>query len=159
MGLLLGGIVVVAPIWWFFGVAAAVKAAVAVAIVMVVLSLITAISSAGDERKKEEARRQEAEAEAARAIVRAKWEARRQELLETAIRAWGEETALRLRAREVKLGDTEDMVRFAFGEPEAIDEKVLKTKTKRTFKYQALGGRGYAVKIHLDDGEVVGWEK
>ena len=102
---------------------------------------------------------EEAEAEAARAIVRAKWEARRQELLETAIRAWGEETALRLRAREAKLGDTEDMVRFAFGEPEAIDEKVLKTKTKRTFKYQALGGRGYAVKIHLDDGEVVGWEK
>jgi len=39
-----------------------------------------------------------------------------------------------------------------------IDEKVLKSKTKQTWKYQPTGVNRYALRIHLDDEIVVGWD-
>ncbi len=44
------------------------------------------------------------------------------------------------------------------GQPVAVDEKVLKTKTKRTFKYRPVGVNRYALRVYLDDDQVVGWE-
>jgi hypothetical protein len=46
----------------------------------------------------------------------------------------------------------------AMGHPDAVDEKVLKTKVTHIFKYSP-GARGsYRLKVKLDDGEVVGWD-
>jgi len=56
-------------------------------------------------------------------------------------------------------GQTAEQVIDAIGEPKDIDEKVLKTKTKQTWKYFPSGRRRYGLRITLDDGIVVGWDK
>lgn len=47
----------------------------------------------------------------------------------------------------------------SLGMPLDVDQKVLKTKTKEIWKYKATGKNRYALKITIEDGEVVGWDK
>ena len=47
----------------------------------------------------------------------------------------------------------------SLGKPLDIDQKVLKTKTKEVWKYNETGKNRYALKITLENGEVVGWDK
>ncbi|UYG01260.1 hypothetical protein [Halomonas sp. GD1P12] len=56
-------------------------------------------------------------------------------------------------------GQSESQLRDSLGQPEAIDTKVLKTKTKEVWKYYPIGRRSYGLRITLDDGKVVGWDK
>lgn len=85
----------------------------------------------------------------------AAWKANR---LAEADPSWGSEVAERLVAKELWVGETEEQVIFSFGNPAAVEESVLKTKTKRVFKY-APQSRGFGLKIRFDDGKVVGWDR
>ncbi len=91
------------------------------------------------------------EREDAAALVRIK---RRQRLIEK----YGPQRGAELADGVIAQGMTEEMVIDALGQPLDVDEKVLKTKTKRTLKYNQLTARTYGVKVFLDDGVVVGWD-
>jgi hypothetical protein len=56
-------------------------------------------------------------------------------------------------------GQTAEQVKDSVGEPEAIDEKVLKTKKKEVWKYGYEGGNRYNLRVTLDNDAVVGWDK
>ncbi|ARV08189.1 DUF2845 domain-containing protein [Winogradskyella sp. PC-19] len=47
----------------------------------------------------------------------------------------------------------------ALGKPEQISEQVLKTRKKEIWKYQKTGTNRYALKITIEDGKVIGWDK
>lgn len=65
----------------------------------------------------------------------------------------------RLMAGEFWQGQTTRQLRDSLGDPLDVDEKVLKSKTKHTWKYQSIGKNRYALKIFIEDGEVVGWDQ
>ena len=65
----------------------------------------------------------------------------------------------KLMQRKLWQGQTAEQVIDAIGEPKDIDEKVLKTKIKQTWKYFPSGRRRYGLRVTLDDGIVVGWDK
>ncbi len=82
----------------------------------------------------------------------------RQRRWENLVARFGEQNARRIVDRDLWVGATTEMVLEMFGPPSDVSEKVLKTKTKRVYRYDAFGGpRG--LKIKLDNDEVVGWEK
>tara|TARA_R110002072_G_scaffold929_1_gene7440 strand:+ start:3024 stop:3344 length:321 start_codon:yes stop_codon:yes gene_type:complete len=56
-------------------------------------------------------------------------------------------------------GQTKSELIDSLGKPENINEQVLKTKTKETYKYNKEGSNRYKLKIHLEDDIVVGWDK
>lgn len=56
-------------------------------------------------------------------------------------------------------GQTEGQLLDSLGHPLDIDQKVLKTKTKEVWKYQETGKNRYALKIILENSEVVGWDQ
>ena len=56
-------------------------------------------------------------------------------------------------------GQTADQLRDALGDPDDIDEKVLKTKTKSVWKYHHQGANRYGLRINLDDQVVRGWDQ
>ena len=70
-----------------------------------------------------------------------------------------EELVEKLVNRTLWQGQTAEQVIDAIGEPKDIDEKVLKTKVKHTWKYFPSGRRRYGLRITLDDGIVTGWDK
>lgn len=43
------------------------------------------------------------------------------------------------------------------GEPDAVDERVMKKTTKHVFKYFPAGKNKYRLKVTLEDGVVVSW--
>lgn len=70
-----------------------------------------------------------------------------------------ENLANKIMQRTLWQGQTAEQLIDAIGEPKDVDEKVLKTKTKQTWKYFPSGRRRYGLRITLDDGIVVGWDK
>lgn len=56
-------------------------------------------------------------------------------------------------------GQTKSELVDSLGKPLDIDEKVLKTKTKEIWKYDKTGTNRYALKITIENGEVIGWDK
>lgn len=56
-------------------------------------------------------------------------------------------------------GQSKGQLIDSIGRPLDVDQKVLKTKTKETWKYNSTGKNRYALKIILEDGVVVGWDK
>lgn len=99
----------------------------------------------------------------------------------------GRDAADRIVAKELWLGATEGMITDTFGAPDKVDEKVFKTKTKRTLSYAgecpkcdglgvitefihvndgtcfACKGSGkkkaFVLRVRLENGAVVGWDK
>jgi hypothetical protein len=52
------------------------------------------------------------------------------------------------------------MLLASLGNPEEFDEKVMKRTTRLTFKYGRVGAtRQFALRVVLEDGIVVGWER
>ena len=75
------------------------------------------------------------------------------------LKKYGDKELVRkIMRRTLWQGQTTEQVIDAIGEPKDIDEKVLKTKTKQTWKYFPSGRRRYGLRVKFDDGEVVGWE-
>ena len=73
---------------------------------------------------------------------------------------FGHEAATKIVGRELWVGETAAMVKASFGEPVDVSESVLKTKVKHTFKFDRLPGNNrFGLKVHLDDGVVVGWDR
>ena len=56
-------------------------------------------------------------------------------------------------------GQSEEQLMDSLGRPLDIDQKVLKTKTKEVWKYNRTGKSRYALRITLENGEVVGWDQ
>jgi hypothetical protein len=47
----------------------------------------------------------------------------------------------------------------SIGRPVDIDRKIMKTKTKEVWKYNQTGRGRFALRIILEDGVVIGWDK
>lgn len=47
----------------------------------------------------------------------------------------------------------------SLGQPADVDRKVMKTKIREVWKYFKTGKRRYALRITLENGVVVGWDK
>lgn len=56
-------------------------------------------------------------------------------------------------------GQTSEQLLDSLGNPEDVDEKVLKTKKKEVWKYNHRGGNRYALRVTLDNDIVVGWDQ
>jgi hypothetical protein len=56
-------------------------------------------------------------------------------------------------------GQTAEQLHDSLGEPDSIDKKVLKSKTKETWKYNEVRKNQFALRIFIEDDIVVGYEK
>lgn len=56
-------------------------------------------------------------------------------------------------------GQTADQLMDSLGNPEDIDQKILKTKKKEVWKYNYQGANRYGLRITLDNDLVVGWDQ
>ena len=56
-------------------------------------------------------------------------------------------------------GQTAEQLQDSLGAPEAVDNKLLKTKVKEVWKYQRQGANRFALRITVENGYVVGWDK
>jgi len=70
-----------------------------------------------------------------------------------------EEIAQNMMNQNIWQGQTAGQLLDSIGQPEDIDNKVLKTKKKEIWKYQNRGGNRYGLRITLENDEVVGWDQ
>lgn len=84
------------------------------------------------------------------------------------------ETALRLSYLLEKYGDIQLVSRImssaiwetmtsehlydSVGQPEAVDQKYLKSKSREAWTYDRLGANRYGLRVTLENGTVVGWD-
>ena len=61
-------------------------------------------------------------------------------------------------AGQMGQGMTTEMLTDSIGEPVEINKRVLATRTEHTYKYGQTGVNRFAVRVHLEDGIVTGWE-
>jgi Protein of unknown function (DUF4236) len=88
----------------------------------------------------------------------AEHERQRRERWTHLVAQFGEANANRIWAGRPWIGCTVPMLLETLGHPADIDEKVLKTKTKHTYKYNPAGGNRYGLRIYIENDEVTGWE-
>lgn len=62
-------------------------------------------------------------------------------------------------SKQIWQGQTPDQLLDSIGSPHARDEKILKTKTKEIWKYQHQGSNRYGLRVTVENGRVVGWDK
>ena len=56
-------------------------------------------------------------------------------------------------------GQTSEQLVESIGSPVDIDKKVLKSKTKETWKYHQVRKGQFGLRVMLEDNVVVGWEQ
>jgi len=56
-------------------------------------------------------------------------------------------------------GMSSEMVNDALGDPDDVEQKVLKNNTREVWKYDEIGKNRYALKLFLENNEVVGWDQ
>ena len=56
-------------------------------------------------------------------------------------------------------GQTAEQLLDSLGNPVAIDDKLLKTRTREVWKYERQGVNRYRLRITLDNDEVVAWNR
>jgi len=56
-------------------------------------------------------------------------------------------------------GQTQEQLLDSLGKPADVDQKVLKSKVKGTWKYNQRGRNRFGLRITVEDGFVVGWDK
>ena len=115
-------------------------------------------------RKRAAAKAREAE-EQRQAALRAAEEQQQAALRAAAEERWnylcskyGQENAQRIAESKIWVGATVEMMIEILGQPVAQDEKVMKTKVSKTYKYNPMGANRYGLRVYVEDGEVVGWE-
>jgi len=54
---------------------------------------------------------------------------------------------------------TEEQLKDSLGRPSRVDTQMLKTKTKEIWKYSEQRKGQFALKITIENGKVVGWDK
>ena len=71
---------------------------------------------------------------------------------------YGEDVGEKILRGKFWQGMSTDQLVDSIGKPVAVDKKVLKTKTRETWQYSLQGGKRVALRIQVENGEVVGWE-
>lgn len=72
---------------------------------------------------------------------------------------YGDESLVRrLVRKQIWVGMTEHHLLDSYGRPNKVDQKVLKTKTKETWKYHEVAKNRFSLKVMLEDGVVIGWD-
>ncbi|WP_113063881.1 hypothetical protein [Oleiagrimonas sp. MCCC 1A03011] len=56
-------------------------------------------------------------------------------------------------------GQTEEQLIDSLGPPVAKDHKLLKTIDRKVWKYQQTGVNRFYLRITVEDGHVMGWDK
>lgn len=56
-------------------------------------------------------------------------------------------------------GQSKEQLKDTMGDPVSVDRAVLKTKTKEIWKYQQQGVNRFGLRITVENGYVVGWDK
>jgi len=77
---------------------------------------------------------------------------------ETLTMRFGPQIADAIMRRQIWQGQTEEMLLESRGAPADMSETVLKTKVKRTYKYDRVAANRFALKVLVENGVVVGWE-
>lgn len=72
---------------------------------------------------------------------------------------FGADAAPRIMRGEFWQGMTTDMLLASIGPPIAVDEEVMRSKVKHTYKYQQFGANRFALVMELENGVVVGWAR
>lgn len=65
----------------------------------------------------------------------------------------------KIMGRQLWEGMTQEHLKDAIGSPEAVDVKHYKTKRAETWKYQQTGTNRFNVRVYIEDGIVVGFQK
>lgn len=89
---------------------------------------------------------------------RAQQEAERAARLAALTARFGEDNARRILAGQYWQGATVEMMYEAFGAPVDVKQSVMKTKTRETHCYNATGKNRYALRLHYENGVLVGWD-
>jgi hypothetical protein len=74
------------------------------------------------------------------------------------IKKYGPEIGKLIFAKRVWQGMTTEQLLDSWGDPEDLDEKVLKSKTKQVWKYGNNGRNRYRQRVFIEDSVVVGWQ-
>lgn len=56
-------------------------------------------------------------------------------------------------------GQTAEQLLDSLGQPEATDRKILKSKTKETWKYHEVRKNQFLIRVFIEDDIVVGWDR
>lgn len=122
---------------------------------IVVASQLSAQRAAAHKAEREAVRAREvAEHQAYMAAKEAELAARRVSLYAR----FGDEVAPAIIAGRYWQGATMEMMRESLGAPSDVREQVYKTKTKTTLCYHPINSRQYGLKVHFENGIVVGWD-
>lgn len=79
---------------------------------------------------------------------------------ETLMRKYGNaELVERIMRKTFWQGQTQEQLLDSLGRPLDIDQRILKAKTKETWKYNQTGKNRFALRIMLEGGIVVGWDQ
>lgn len=125
------------------------------AAVVVSVALLVGFAVAAAQASK----KREAAAQAARAAEDERDRAARARRYASLCERFGEEVADQIVAGSYWQGATMEMMYESLGPPADEREKVFKSKTKTTHCYKPLDARRYALKVHFEDGIVVGWDE
>jgi hypothetical protein len=71
---------------------------------------------------------------------------------------FGPEIADAILRKQYWQGATYEMMLEAHGAPVDVRQKVLKSKTRETHCYNQTAKNRYALRLHYEDGVVVGWD-
>ncbi|MFW9616194.1 DUF2845 domain-containing protein [Aquabacterium sp.] len=93
------------------------------------------------------------------AIAWAKYSSRQKRLAYLRSKYASEETVQAIFNGHVWQGQTSEQLQDSLGIPADIDRKLLKTKSKDIWKYHHRGANRYALRITVENGLVVGWDK
>jgi hypothetical protein len=69
------------------------------------------------------------------------------------------EIARAIMSRRFWQGQTAPQLADSLGYPLGVDRKILKEKSRETWKYDQRGKNRYGLRITLEDGIVVGWDQ
>ncbi|QFY43026.1 DUF2845 domain-containing protein [Candidatus Methylospira mobilis] len=70
-----------------------------------------------------------------------------------------EEIVCLIMNRKFWQGQTPEQLIDSIGQPHDIDRKVLKSKTKETWKYYQVRKGQFSLKVYFENDIVIGWEK
>lgn len=65
----------------------------------------------------------------------------------------------RIMRKEHWQGQTEEQLLDSLGKPIEIDERVMKTKTTETWKYNQQGKNRFGLRVTVENGLVIGWDQ
>ncbi|HEY5373748.1 MAG TPA: hypothetical protein VIK01_08670 [Polyangiaceae bacterium] len=95
----------------------------------------------------------------ARELAAAQEEEHRKERYAALETRFGIDVAQAILKHEYWQGATVDMITESLGEPADVKQRIYKTKTKATYCYKPIGVKRYALRIHFENGAVVGWDE